>query len=86
MVKRFEIIEDPGIPVVHADNPIADSYTLCGASLDGDNGERTVEVRQIHKPIDCDDCLKIITYVKSIKRHEISASAMKASNQRVGTL
>lgn len=48
---------------IHAGGPDGNDYTLCGFSLDGDQGE-VVEIERGR--ISCSQCVNTINYAKSI--------------------
>lgn len=58
---------EPEKGVVHCDGVGGNDFTLCGFSLDGDQGE----IRQVIGPgvkIDCPECLAIISFCNSVPK------------------
>lgn len=60
--------------VIHAGTHGGNDYTLCGAALDGEDGDSSM--MGTRRRITCQECIRIIRYCKSIPARLVNAPAV----------
>lgn len=55
---------------VHCDGPGGMDYTLCGAALEGENGDE--QMTETPFKVNCERCISIIDFCMDIKAREIT--------------
>lgn len=60
---------------VHAGTPDGNDFTLCGDAMEGEKGDEEMEPTTAR--INCERCIRVIIYAKSIRAPEIAMAAPK---------
>lgn len=77
-IDRYSEVVDRHV-VVHAGAHGGNDYTLCGAALDGEDGNG--QMLRTRRRVTCRECIGIIRYCKSIPNRVLNAPAL-TSNDR----
>lgn len=75
IITKQKIEFEDGFTTVHFTGTQQSDYALCGQDLAGDGanftGHGAYPTAELTKDkVDCEDCLRIVAYCKSIKKHD----------------
>jgi hypothetical protein len=65
MAKHFL---EPGL-IIHCDGPLGEGYALCGAAVDGVNGDEAWP--ETHASINCSHCIKVLDFCRKVRPGEV---------------
>ncbi len=63
--------------IIHSEGSDGCDYTLCGAALEGVNGDE--EMTETHASINCERCIGIIDFCRKIRPGEVCSPFQRRS-------